>query len=213
MDDIGNDIMKAFCIVSNIENDIDIDDIDIVRYLVNDNNFVKEISDLKLIKYINGNNKKYFINDKKIEYDLIIYNSYRIKHISNYIGNLKKMDFCNIFNIKYMTNDDIKIKEYILENPKEILLKYHKNLFKNNTIIMILYSKTKYNMYIFNDFDFKYKIDDNKISFTKTIDNWNISNTIKYNNITIGNFLIEKNIKFIFNLNKYINILNRLDII
>ena len=42
-EDFYNDIMKAICIISNIENDLYMDDINFVRNLVNLEYFVKNI--------------------------------------------------------------------------------------------------------------------------------------------------------------------------
>jgi hypothetical protein len=68
------------------------------------------------------------------------------------------------------------------------------------------------NIYVFDDFIFNYEIEMNKLKYTRKLNEWNISNTIKYNDITIGNFTIDQYVKFTYDLNKYISVLNRLKV-
>ncbi len=223
-----NDVMKSICIISNIDNDISISDVNLVQYLVNCEYFVKEILNLKFINYVNGNYDKYFITNEEKEYSLIVNIGKKMKHSSYIVGKLSRMDFCDMNNIAYVEEVDsilnhktesikknIKnIKKYILQNSEDLIEKYHKTIFLKKTILLLFpnYSiDNKFIMYIFNDFNFNFQLERNKLTYTKNIKDWNISNTLKYNNFTIGNFLIGKNIEFIFNMNKYINILNRLD--
>jgi len=59
--------------------------------------------------------------------------------------------------------------------------------------------------------DLKIDFKDYQITFTKNLDNWNESNTVKVNNKSIGEFQIHKNrdcIKFRFHMNKLLSICN-----
>lgn len=211
MEDFYDDVMKAICIISHIENEIDICNMNLVKYLTNNFNFTMTITNLNLKKYVRGNHQNYFMDEYNKKYDLLLDIGKGVKHYSSNYGKLNKFDFCDIFNI-----DESNIKKHIMNNTKNLLEIYHKHIFHTNTIV-ILFNKQiindtfNYNIYVFDDFVFNYEIKTDKLTYTRKLEEWNVSNTLKYNDITIGNFIIGKNVEFAYNLNNYIYILNRLD--
>jgi hypothetical protein len=209
-----NDVMKAICIILHIENEIQIYNKYLVKYLIHNFSFLNIIEKLNLKKYVKGNHENYFLDENDNKYNLFIDIGIRIKYYSNYYGKIDKYEFCDIFNINHSDND---IKEYIMNNTKNLLEWYHKHIFPNNTIIMLFNKKDideefNCNIYVFDDFIFNYEIEMNKLKYTRKLNEWNISNTIKYNDITIGNFTIDQYVKFTYDLNKYISVLNRLKV-
>jgi hypothetical protein len=214
VDECYDDVMKAICIILHIQNDIFVWNQELVKYLTHNFSFTTNIRTLKLKKYVRGNHLNYFLDEDNKRYDLLIDIGTSVKYYSNY-GKMNKYEFCDMFSINY-SDDDMKIKKYIMDNTKNLLEIYHKHLFSNNTIAVLfnyhdINEKFACSIYIFDDFKFNYELKYDKLKYTRTLKEWNISNTLKYNDITIGNFIIGKNVEFGYNLNKYINILNRLD--
>ena len=153
-------------------------------------------------QYIGQPTYKSFINKIK---------SFKLKY-----PNLKKINL-NDFNLK---NEKIKthIKNIIYYNFDKLFYIYLKHLFCCDYLLWVYLDHTdnkKINYKLFNT-NFNNmklpKLNKNKFHFTKTIKNWNYSNTIKYDNITIGIFQFSntrKNINFRFYFKNLLLILNK----
>ena len=135
------------------------------------------------------------------------------------IGQPTKKKFLEWFSLP-QNSDNIDIKNYIIENTERLIKDYYNNLFCCNKLLWIYKNNT-------NKFDYKlmeksdYPFTDNNFTFTRYIKDEDIKNskskkawvegtTVKYNNISIGEFQLHNNrdcIKFRFfmrNLIKFI---------
>ena len=104
------------------------------------------------------------------------------------IGQLTKKRFCEEFHLL----KNIDLKSYILKNVFRLTFKYYQNLFSFDSILWIYKQKNKF-FYLFIDrknaspylFDKK-----EEFFFTRDIENWKESTTIKYKKISIGQYQI-----------------------
>ena len=100
-------------------------------------------------------------------------------------------------------------KNLVFESIDELVNQYLKYLFDCNYLLWIYKEKDEYKYKILSN-DLNFKFEKEKFTFTRTIDKWNESNTVKYCGITIGEFQIHKNrncLKFRFNMKNLINFL------
>ena len=96
-------------------------------------------------------------------------------------------------------------KKMVLENVANMLPIYLEHLLDSDYMLWIYKKKDAYNYKIFDaDFAKSMEWDPNKFSFTKpSILEWNESNTLKYDGVTIGEFQVHKarsSFKFRFNM-------------
>lgn len=173
---------------------------------------VKTKHNLNFIKYIGAQNKASdfigaYDNDPN-EYSISIKSTYSSNKIcpAN-IGQCTKNKFIqNIYNqilsdnsTDTLSNDEIK--SFIIKYIDKLINLYYENLFSSDILIYIKNIKQNIS-YQFITKKNKYKFDITQFTFTRTIDNWNESNTVKYMNKSIGEFQIHSNrncIKFRFN--------------
>jgi hypothetical protein len=206
--------------------------------------FFKE-NKIKKLTYIGqGQNMSDFIDKKEITYSVktnmknnekvcpqkigqCSNNTFTL-NVYNKIGNKKESD-------KILSNNEIK--KWILDNPHHLLIEYYKNLFCCDYLIYVKETKTDFNINMYPTSDLKIEnIINNKIIFTKKLENWNESNTLKiqFNDIpedkdintmsrkelneyflTIGEFQVHKHrkcIKFRFNFNNLISFMDNIGI-
>jgi hypothetical protein len=120
--------------------------------------------------------------------------------------NIGQISSMKKFNEKFKTDfkiefNNIIFKKYILDNIKSFIISYFENLFCCDYIFYIDLFDNKTHLFE------KQKIidiDPSLITFTQNEITWNESCTVKYQNISIGEFQIHKNItcfkfRFIFN--------------
>ncbi len=100
-------------------------------------------------------------------------------------------------------------KRIAIFDTAELMTKYLDFLFDCDYLLWIYKNKDKYEFRVLsehNDFSFK----QSKFTFTQTLDKWKESNTVKYNEITIGEFQVHKNrnsLKFRFDMPNLIKLL------
>ncbi|MGX9395918.1 hypothetical protein ACWXVT_02925 [Mycoplasma sp. 1573] len=107
-------------------------------------------------------------------------------------------------------------KEFTLTNISKIIERYWDNLFHCDYLIYIYEFLNKegnlngeIKFLVLKKFSSPEWNEEN-FSFTKTIENWNESNTVKYENVSIGEFQVHSNrdcFKFRFNMKKLLKIL------
>lgn len=130
-----------------------------------------------------------------------------IENIYNVVNNTKieEKDFDSI--------TDLMLKENIINNADKYLNLYLENLFCCDYIIYIQQTTMKPKLIGKKDFIFDNKLDSCKITFTRDASKWNESTTVKYNNISIGEFQFHKKgkhkgiKKFRFHLNRLLSII------
>jgi hypothetical protein len=219
---IGQSVEKAICLLLNIEY-IDkkntIYDENLIKYLLEDTNFVEKIKALNIIKYVGTNgNSTDFICANGIEISVKTNQNSSKKVCPQIIGQPTKKKFCEYFKLSSdLTNT--QIKEYINNNYINMLKNYHNNLFNKKLLYIIFpkYNETNYEYSLQIEEPIPYmNIDIAKLSLKNTLDQWNESNTLKYNigdnkTISIGEFQVHKNrdcIKFRFNMKNYLDVLS-----
>ena len=101
-------------------------------------------------------------------------------------------------------------KNVVYESIDELMNQYLFYLLDCDYLLWIYKDKLNYNYKILSN-NFKFQFEKDKFSFTRNIDNWNESNTVKYCGITIGEFQIHTKrncLKFRFNMKNLIQILD-----
>ena len=91
---------------------------------------------------------------------------------------------------------------------------YVEHLFDSNYLLWIYKRNDKYQFKIIEkDYAKSFAWKKENISFSKEkIDDWNESNTLKYNGVSIGEFQVHKNrdcFKFRFNLENFLKVVER----
>lgn len=120
--------------------------------------------------------------------------------------------FSRFFNkgISEVTRENFK--RMVFENIKYIMPIYVEHLFDSDWLLWLFETKNGFEYRAINKNEIsKFEWEKNKFSFTKsTIEEWRESNTVKYNEITIGEFQVHNNrncFKFRFNLKNLLSIL------
>lgn len=108
--------------------------------------------------------------------------------------------------------NELSFKRMVYRNISEMLHIYAQHLFDSDYLLWIYKENDVFNYKVFNkDYASNFIWDKSKISFTKEhIEDWNESNTVKYNDLSIGEFQVHKNrnsYKFRFNLNNLIKLI------
>lgn len=108
--------------------------------------------------------------------------------------------------------NELSFKKMVYKHIDKMLNIYATHLFDSDYLLWIYQKKEKYFYKIFKkDYATNFKWKRENITFTKeNIKDWNESNTVKYNNLSIGEFQVHKNrncYKFRFNLTNLIKII------
>lgn len=108
--------------------------------------------------------------------------------------------------------NELSFKEMVYKHIDEMLNIYATHLFDSDYLLWIYQKKDEYFYNIFKkDYASNFKWKRENISFTKeNLEDWNESNTVKYNGISIGEFQVHKNrncYKFRFNLTNLIKLI------
>lgn len=103
-------------------------------------------------------------------------------------------------------------KEMVLSHIDEMMPIYVSHLFDSDWLLWIYETKNGFqHMAIRRDDVRDFKWEKNKFSFTKsTLEEWNESNTVKYEGVTIGEFQVHQNrncYKFRFNMQNLLNLI------
>lgn len=106
-------------------------------------------------------------------------------------------------------------KETVIEKPESFLKEFFQKTLETNYLLYVSKCDTDNPiLYLIDNskIDFNVKFDNKKTTFTQKLENWNESNTVKYDGESIGEFQIHKNrncFKFRWNFNtlkeKFIN--------
>lgn len=223
----GMSIEKSLCEIYELENDIEekrvdrtiVDEIkiELKRYL--------DTSKLELSEYIGGGGYQddFMLKDgRTLQVKTNFNNSDKV--CPPKIGQCTKRTFLN--NVAKKINKDVElndvseIKKFIISNDKEILKLYIEAYYTSDLILYV--KKPKNNKYFITIYD-KINFDSNilkecEITFTKNIETWNESSTmrIKYENInySIGEYQIHSNrdgVKFRFNRNNFHNLMEKIN--
>ena len=109
-----------------------------------------------------------------------------------------------------VTNDSFK--SMVLGNIDKLIPIYIEHLFESEWLLWIYLESSDYKFKAINKNNIRdFTWDKNKFSFTKpTIEDWNESNTVKYNDISIGEFQVHKHrscFKFRFNMPALLSII------
>lgn len=108
--------------------------------------------------------------------------------------------------------NEMSFKEMVYKNIDKMLHIYATHLFDSDYLLWVYKKRNEFFYNIFNkDYATNFVWDKEKITFTKpNIEDWNESNTVKYNGISIGEFQVHRNrncFKFRFNLTNLIKII------
>lgn len=103
-------------------------------------------------------------------------------------------------------------KQMVYDNIEKLIPIYVEHLFDSDWLLWIYEDKESYAFKAISQNQIKEKVwDRNKFSFTKTsISEWNESNTVKYDDLSIGEFQVHQNrncFKFRFNLQNLLKII------
>lgn len=114
--------------------------------------------------------------------------------------------------------DEHKFKEVVINNPEFLFFEYIDKLFDCDELLWIYGENaalTSFNHKTVSSKKIKKNIEvfrnKNNYTFTRALEDWNESNTIKYNNISIGEFQVHSarnSLKFRFNFYNLIEMLN-----
>jgi hypothetical protein len=161
--------------------------------------------DFKLSKHIGKQNKVDFLTTNNETVSLKT-NSSGYKVCPQVIGQTTKKKFCEFFGVENLSPDEIK--ELIYENINHMIDKYFDHLFCCDYLIWIGKNQM---IKIFNRKEMleKYKNFKNlDFNWTRKLNLWNESNTLKLNGRTIGEFQIHSHrnsIKMRFDLKFFMN--------
>lgn len=127
------------------------------------------------------------------------------------IGQTTKSRFDLYFNLRDV--DDKERKRFIIQHISTILKEYYRHLFCCDYLLWIYQDTTsKHHAQLFRASDFMYfpfyKCD---FTFSRTLDTWNESSTLKVNGISIGEFQVHANrncIKFRFHMKNLLKVIS-----
>jgi hypothetical protein len=195
----------ALCEMFNIphsisESRISKNDVNQIRNL-----FEKEDLGFRLSKHIGKQNKVDFVTTNN-ETVSVKTNTSGYKVCPQVIGQTTKKKFCEFFHMEDLSTDEIK--EFIYENIDKLIVKYFEHLFCCDILIWIGKGQK---MKIFRQKEMLEKygnIKDLDFTWTRTLNRWNESNTLKANGKTIAEFQIHthrNSIKMRFDLKFFID--------
>ena len=128
---------------------------------------------------------------------------------NSYISKIKKNHYFK-FN-KISLNSKFQIKKFIINNINKLFIIYYHNLFSCNYLLWIKENNNNINYDIIKKPNI-IKLKPELFTFTKNLKTWKESNTLKYNDITLGLFQIHNNrncIKFRFNLSNLLKLIKK----
>jgi hypothetical protein len=124
---------------------------------------------------------------------------------------------CLLYFGKYFKEGTVEVgredfKEMVLGNIEKIMPIYVEHLFDSDWLLWIYETKGRFDYIAINKGDVaKFEWEKERFSFTKsTVEEWNESNTVKYDGKTIGEFQVHKNrncYKFRFNMPNILKLL------
>lgn len=222
----GMSVEKAICEIYQLENNIDNKrtDKNIVDELKNKLKTYLDEKNIKMIEYVGGcgNKDDFLLDDGKTLQVKSNYGS-SDKVCPPKIGQCTKRTFINNIvrqiNKNIEIDDEKKIKKFIMENDKQILKLYIEAYYTSDLILYIKKLKNKnYFITIYDKINFNDEIlNDCIITFTKSLENWKESCTmkIKYNekDYSIGKYQIHSHrdgVKFRFNRNNFHNLMENI---
>ena len=223
----GMSIEKSLCEIYKLNNNIDEKRID--RIIINEikdklKNYLDKFN-IKISEYIgwNSNHIDFMLEDGRTLQVKTNFNDSN-KICPPKIGQCTKRTFLNNIAKKIIKNtelnDNKEIKKFIIENNKKILKTYIEAYYISDLILYI--KKPKNNQYFITlydkiNFDFS-AIKNSEITFTKNLETWNESTTmkIKFDNInySLGEYQIHNHrdsIKFRFNRNNFHNLIENIN--
>jgi len=176
--------------------------------------FSKEHPEIKFIKHLGAKNEKsdFELEDKKV---LSLKTNIKIKNkmCPQDIGQISRNKFDKVFKL-YPNQNDLDRKKFIISDTLNIINKYWEKLWCCNFLLWIYKENYKWEYKFFDETmihksPFK---DHTKFKFTQTAESWNEGATLKYDNISIGEFQFHKNrdnVKFRFILANVLNLINK----
>lgn len=171
---------------SIIESRISKNDVKEIRSLLE-----KEGLGFRLLKHIGKQNKVDFVTTNN-ETVSVKTNTSGYKVCPQVIGQTTKKKICEFFHMEDLSNDEIK--EFIYENIDKIIVKYLEHLFCCDILIWIGKDKKgRQTMKTFRQKEMLEKYGNMKdvhFTWTRPLDKWNESNTLKANGKTIAEFQI-----------------------
>lgn len=110
--------------------------------------------------------------------------------------------------------DELIFKEMVLEHVKDIFPVYVEHLFDSDYLLWLFKKNDEYQFKIFNhDYATNFVWEEDLFSFTRpTLEEWNESNTLKYDGLSIGEFQVHKNrdsYKFRFNMDNFSKLIEK----
>lgn len=168
---------------------------------------------IKLSNTISKLNIKSFAGNFNCQYDFILNKKRTLSIKTNFnnfkvcpqnIGQTTKRKFQVHF--KTILLSDIEIKEYIMRNIVVLTKEYLRNLFCCDYLLWIYKDKNIFHVDLFEKQSVLHlHMLDHMFSFTRSLDTWNESNTLRFNHQSIGEFQIHAHrncVKFRFNMKK-----------
>jgi hypothetical protein len=157
--------------------------------------FQKSLGDhpkIALKQHIGGKDKVDFMTHQDETVSLKSNYNGSTKICPQIIGQTTKKKFCSFFGFEILSNDEIK--EAIMNHIKTMILPYLKNLFCCKYLIWItLDKKNQYGCHLFQKEEMLEKfgnLDPRGFTWTRNLEKWNESNTLKWNNIPLAEFQI-----------------------
>ena len=127
----------------------------------------------------------------------------------SFINHMKSFEEFKNIEIE-LTNESIK--KFIMNNIKPLIKKYYEYMFCCDYTVWVYGEKEgDFNYKIIDDENIEFPFIEDLFTFTRTLEEWNEGITLKYNNISIGEFQVHKNrdtIKFRFYINNVLGFFN-----
>ena len=112
-----------------------------------------------------------------------------------------------IADLEHFNKDSFK--ELVFNSIDDLMNKYLKYLFDCDYLLWIYLNRDCFKYKILSS-DLHFEFEKDKFTFTRNLEDWNESNTVKYDGITIGEFQVHKNrnsLKFRFDMKNLIKLL------
>lgn len=112
-----------------------------------------------------------------------------------------------IADLEHFNKDSFK--ELVFNSIDDLMNKYLRYLFDCDYLLWIYLNRDSFKYKILSS-DLHFEFEKDKFTFTRDLEDWNESNTVKYDGITIGEFQVHKNrnsLKFRFDMKNLIKLL------